>query len=649
MAETRGRAPQDLVETLLAVGVEVETLVTCDVEGLEPPTLADDPEAKQAIEHLPALVLDNDGDGAPITPQDQVLGEGGMGIVSSAHQAHLNREVAIKTVRDQQSGAALMLFKESQVLGGLEHPNIVPVHMLGADAFSQPMLVMKRLEGDAWTEYMPGERSDLSAPADQDPLEWNLRVLMQVCNAVQYAHSRGVVHRDIKPGNVMVGAFGEVYLLDWGLAASLTGERAFGLAETLEIRHVAGTPGYMAPEMAAADGANIDERTDVYLLGGCLHTILTGTPRHRGSSAMDRLLRAYASPPFDYDRDVPTELAGICNRAMAERREDRYQSAQALRDALTDFLHHRSSIALAREAADLVATFCRAVEVADETQESGVHIHALFGECHFGLRQALRQWEHNVEAQEAQQRLLEARIDYELRLGSVEAAELLRVDLPRANPGLDERIAQRRAEAEDEAERLRMLQRMWSLDLGMGGRSRVMLGMGTLWGLVYLVLGLLARHDVFRAEYVTFITISVVHGATLGALDMWVRRNLPRTEVNRRFMQTLWVSAVGPLLVLVFCRYHDLPFTTALGLVVGTYAMVSCIAAIAIDLRMFGTAASFALGFVVIAVVPEWCYWATGAAAFCGLWVASRYWRPTEDPPRPVSLSGSDTSTRPGS
>ena len=632
MSVTQDRDRQDLVETLLAVGVQVETLVTHNSDGLEPPTLADDPEAKQAIEHLPSLVEDRDQNAAPITRQDQILGEGGMGIVTSARQAHLNREVAVKTVREHQSGAALMLFRESQVLGGLQHPNVVPVHMLGADADSQPMLVMKRLEGDPWTNYMPGERRDLSAPADQDPLEWNLRVLMQVCNAVQYAHSRGVVHRDIKPGNVMVGEFGEVYLLDWGLAASLTGERTFGLTETAEIRHVAGTPGYMAPEMAAADGASIDERTDVYLLGGCLHTILTGTPRHRGSSAMDRLFKAYASPPFEYGLDVPTELADICNQAMSELREDRHASASDFRDALTDFLHHRSSITLAREAATLVDSFCRTVEDADETHDTAVRVHALFGECHFGLRQALKAWDHNDGARADLQRLLETRIDYELRHGSVGAAEMVRSELPTANPGFDDRIAKRRAEEEAEAERLRMLQRMWNLNLGMGGRSRVMLGLGVVWGLVYLVLGFLARYEVFRAEYATFITISVIHGATMGALDVWIRRNLPRTEVNRRFMQTLWVSALGPLLVLLFCLHHGLPFATALGLVLGTYSLVSCIAAISIDLRMLGTAAAFAAGFLVVAIVPAWCYWAASGAAFIGLWLGSRYWRPTDDP-----------------
>lgn len=633
MSMTRDRDHHDLVETLLAVGVPVENLVTRDTDGLEPPTLADDPEAKQAIEHLPSLVGETDVDIAPIALQDQILGEGGMGIVSSARQAHLNRDVAIKTVRDQQPVAALMLFRESQVLGGLQHPNIVPVHMLGADGDGQPMLVMKRLEGDAWTNYMPGKRRGLSAPADQDPLEWNLRVLMQVCNAVQYAHSRGVVHRDVKPGNVMVGEFGEVYLLDWGLAASTTGAHAFGLMETADIHHVAGTPGYMAPEMAAADGSSIDERTDVYLLGGCLHTILTGEPRHQGSSAMDRLFRAYASPPFDFAQDVPAELAAICNRAMSESGEVRFASANAFRDALQSFLHHRSSITLAREASSRVDSFCQAVEAADETTETAVAIHALFGECHFGLDQALRQWEHNEDAREDLQRLLEARIDYELRHGTVGAAEMLLGELPRANPGFDDRIARRRTEEGAEAERLRMLQRMWNLNLGMGGRSRVMLGLGVVWGLVYLALGLLARFDVFRAEYTTFITISVVHGATMGALDVWVRRNLPRTEVNRRFMQTLWMSALGPLLVLIFCLHHGLAFTTALGLVLGTYSLVSCIAAIAIDLRMFGTAAAFAAGFLVVAVVPQWCYWAASGSAFVGLWLGSRYWRVTGDLP----------------
>ena len=626
MTEQVKRDRQDLVETLMAVGVQVETLATQDLDGLSAPTLSDDPQAQEAIGRLPSLV----GDGALIDP-GAVLGEGGMGVVSSARQAHLNREVAIKAVRDQRPFAAQMLYREAQVLGGLQHPNIVPVHMLGADADGQPLLVMKRLEGDAWSDYMPrGERS-LTAPGERDPLDWHLGVLMAVCNAVHYAHSRGVVHRDIKPGNVMVGEFGEVYLLDWGLAASVSRDNAFGLTEASDIRHVAGTPGYLAPEMATADGSSIDERTDVYLLGGCLHTILTGAPRHQGSTAMDRLLLAFSSPAFDYDEDVPAELAAICNRAMCELREDRYPSALSFRQALEGFRRHRSSVVLTREAADRVEAFRAAVESADGSQETAIRIHGLFGECHFGLRQALREWAANDEARRGLQRLLEARIDYELEHGSSTAAEMLISELPDANPVFDARLRERRLEQAAEADRLRALQRMWDLDLGMGGRSKAMLAMGVLWGLVYLALGFLARAEIFRAEYATFMTISVVHGATMGALDVWVRRNLPRTEVNRRFMQVLWISAVGPLIVLIFCRFHDLPFTTALGLVLGTYSLVSCIAAVGIDLRMFGTAAAFAVGFVVVAVKPQWCYWAASCAAFVGLWLGARYWRVVDD------------------
>ncbi len=623
---------QDLIETLMAVGVQVETLATQDIDGLSAPTLSDDPQTQDAIERLPLLV----GDDAVIAPGD-VLGEGGMGVVSSAHQAHLNREVAVKTVRDPRSYAEQMLYREAQVLGGLQHPNVVPVHMLGADADGRPMLVMKRLEGDAWNDYMPRGEQPLTAPAGRDPLDWHLGVLMAVCNAVHYAHSRGVVHRDIKPGNVVVGEFGEVYLLDWGLAASISRDNAFGLTEASDIRHVAGTPGYLAPEMAAADGASIDERTDVYLLGGCLHTILTGSPRHHGSTAMDRLFLAFTSPPFDYGEDVPTELAGICNRAMNERREDRFPSALAFRQALDGFLKHRSSVSLAREAAARVDIFCEAVAAADGEQETAIGIHGLFGECHFGLQQALREWAANAGARADLQRLLEARIDYELEHGSVSAAEVLISELPDANPVIDARLRQRKVELAEEADRLRKLHRQWNLELGKADRSRVLLGLGTLWGAVYLVLGLLARAEIFRAEYAVFITISVVHGCVVGLLDWWIRRSLPRTHANRRFMYTLWATVFGPLLTLIYCLYHGLPFSTALGLVLGVYGLCSCAAAIAIDLRMLGTASAFVVSFMVVAAVPEWCYFAASGAAFFGLWIGARYWKVTEVEPPEIS------------
>ena len=154
------------------------------------------------------------------------IGEGGMGLVHLAEQRMLRREVAIKTVKPEHVAPLTVrkLLQEGWITGRLEHPNIVPVHDLEIDDEGRPLLVLKKVEGAAWAELLAdpalvkqrlvSERVR-SRPTDEDVLEWHVGVLSQVCRALSYAHSRGIVHRDLKPDNVMIGAFGEVYVLDW--------------------------------------------------------------------------------------------------------------------------------------------------------------------------------------------------------------------------------------------------------------------------------------------------------------------------------------------------------------------------------------------------------------------------------------------------
>src|SRR5262249_53205231 len=156
-----------------------------------------------------------------------------------------------------------------------------------------------------------------------------------------FAHSRGVIHRDIKPENIMVGGFGEVYLLDWGIAATV----GDGHSHTL-----VGTPAYLAPEMVL--GEPLTAQTDVYLLGATLHEILTGRTRHAGSTVMEVLHLAAQSTPFQYDASIPDELARLCNRATARAPKDRPASAAELREALVDYLRHATARALGEAAVE---------------------------------------------------------------------------------------------------------------------------------------------------------------------------------------------------------------------------------------------------------------------------------------------------------
>ena len=322
-----------------------------------------------------------------------VLGEGGMGRVLLARQHSLDREVAIKTLHEDAHPAhRRALLDEGAVTGFLEHPSIVPVHALGVDSTQRPVLVMKRVEGVSWLDLIrdPAHAGWASWGSDATRrLDDHLEILRQVCNAAHFAHTHGIVHRDIKPQNVLIGRFGDVYLGDWGLAYRVGADLDPG---------VCGTPAYMAPEMAT--GGVIDSRTDVYLLGATLHEVLTGQGKHAGANAREALASIAKSEPFPYGAGVPLALAAIANRATAADPSRRYPSAAALRDALAEYRRHRSSVVLAESALDRLA---RLTELARRTEshteeDAQREIEQLVAETRFGLSQAIAQWSANAAA-----------------------------------------------------------------------------------------------------------------------------------------------------------------------------------------------------------------------------------------------------------
>lgn len=322
-----------------------------------------------------------------------LLGEGGMGRVLLARQHSLDREVAVKTIRQGASEhERASLLAEGAVIGFLEHPSIIPVHALGLDPAGRPVLVMKRIDGVEWSDLLDDPAharwpSSMIAGPGGDRLENHIEILMQVCNALQFAHERGIVHRDVKPQNVLIGQYGDVYLADWGIAHRLT-ERVPGMA---------GTPAFMAPEMALGEG--IDVRTDVYLAGATLHRVVTGGPRHGGSGVRETLENAAVSAPFDYGPSVPADLAALANEATARNPEDRPQTVLAFRARLAGHLRHRASLALARSAGERLAVLRALVERESPYDEDrGGEIDVLIAETRFGLREALAQWADNPSA-----------------------------------------------------------------------------------------------------------------------------------------------------------------------------------------------------------------------------------------------------------
>jgi serine/threonine-protein kinase len=397
------------------------------------------------------------------------LGEGGMSTVYLAYQRTLDREVAIKTVRPtkdyRRREAALV--DEAQLTGFLEHPNIVPVHALGRDAEGRPVLVMKRVEGAAWRELIDDPAHPAWSAASvgaQDRLATHLQILMQVANALEFAHSRGVVHRDVKPENVMIGAFGEVYLVDWGVALHLDSpQSSFGLA---------GTPRYLAPEMVPGGSQVVDARTDVYLLGATLHVVLTGRFRHEGDDLVSVLEKAIDSKPFDYGADVPVELAALCNAATCADRSQRPASAAAFREALASYLNHRSSIAAARAAQASYDELSRRLEANPDL--TSVDVAQRLAECRFGFLEALRGWSGNEAARLGLRACQGRMVEREIAQRNAPAARVLLAELEAPEATLVARVEALEEELRAAREReQRSALKAWAMDASVLWVSRV--------------------------------------------------------------------------------------------------------------------------------------------------------------------------------
>jgi hypothetical protein len=470
-----------------------------------------------------------------------LLGQGGMGRVELARQHSLGRDVAVKTVRpDRVTDAAVTsLLKEARFTGSLEHPNIIPVHALGRDDAGLPLLVMKRVQGVAWHDLLRNPNHPYWRSVRGDPLVRHLEILMQVCNAVHFAHTRGVVHRDLKPENVMVGEFGEVYVLDWGLAVDLRAE------DRVRSGELAGTPAYMAPEMLYGE-TQVTPRTDVFLLGAILHEVLTGRPRHEGATLREVFHSVAGVRPYPYGPSVPQELAALANRATSADPDERLPDAMAFREAIVDVLAHRGSIELAEEASQRLDTL-RALLAGPADEERRQEIHKLATECLFGLRQALRIWGGNQRAQAGLESCLVALIEYELDRQNLGAAEALLNELSVPMPALLARLEalreRRRAEERASAELARLAHEH---DPGVSARQRVMaLGLVALAGIGIATYVTLGRHAPDRAttpaELVTFGGIILAVTLVAGILG---RRALLATRLNRH-VTVLFLTAIG--------------------------------------------------------------------------------------------------------
>jgi eukaryotic-like serine/threonine-protein kinase len=294
------------------------------------------------------------------------LGSGGMGVVVVATDQDLNRPVAMKIMWDARDAVAARRFAfEAEVTAQLDHPNIVPVHERGMDGRGRPYYTMRMVRGSSLAEILDLQSLGNASAAAEFPLNRLVRVLVEVTNAIAYAHDRGVIHRDLKPHNIMVGRYGEVQVMDWGLARMLDrpepdepgrvggdGQRASGVAVAVGSRQITrhgsvrGTPAYMPPEQARGETWRLDRPSDVYAIGAILYEILTLTPPFQGTTAQD-VLEAVAAGDLEPaerrapHRAVPRALAAVVEKAMSWHPADRYATAADLRRDLEAWLDNR--------------------------------------------------------------------------------------------------------------------------------------------------------------------------------------------------------------------------------------------------------------------------------------------------------------------
>lgn len=303
-----------------------------------------------------------------------VLGEGGMGVIYDARQTSIDRSVAVKMLKPQiaeNDQQKRKFVAEAVVTGELDHPNIVPIYELGTNSDGMLFYSMKRVEGTPWSDVI-----DRYSQAE------NLEVLMKVADAVSFANARGVIHRDLKPANVMLGNFGEVLLMDWGMALPTSDFRKnhnLGPSQAM-----GGTPAYMAPEMALGPLESIGPPSDVYLLGAILFRIVTGKPPHAGASAKECLFSAARNRIRE--TEVRGELLEIALKAMSTRPEDRYASAREFQKTIRDYQSHSESIVLTSRADDDLAT-------ARQQDDYKWYARSIFG-----YQEALSLWNQNSKA-----------------------------------------------------------------------------------------------------------------------------------------------------------------------------------------------------------------------------------------------------------
>lgn len=504
-----------LRETLAAMQIDLMQTASATVgQRTLDPRLSDAPAPP-----LPTARIELGGD---FEPREE-LGRGAMGIVELATQRALSRDVAIKRLLQSSPELVDSLLHEAVIAGQLEHPNIVPIHAVVTDGVG-PAVVMKRISGVEWAELLTTES-----------LDRHLQIFVQVCSAVAFAHSRGIVHRDIKPANVMIGEFDEVYLVDWGLARRLD-------ANGIYTGRIAGTPAYIAPEMVTGESL---AQSDIFLLGATLHELLTGKPRHLGTTLVEVLSNAQAAEPFDYDQNIDPELAEICNRACARDPNTRFADVSKLRDAIRLHLENRTAAALLHAAKE------RAEALEASLSEDYPTTQRLFNEARFAFDQAAKARPDHEDTRDSRDACLELMARHELSYEHPEIALSLVESMSTPHAGLKQAAEVALERMRQERARLEALERDRDPEVGVEERRQATFALAAaVMALVGAFVGLRVMFPMYASDSMRLLLIgAIVFVVGTAVMRQWQKRS-ELNLINRRISQIV----IGTISLSLFNR-----------------------------------------------------------------------------------------------
>lgn len=537
---------------------------------------------------------------SPLLARGRLLGEGGMGRVITGLQASTGREVAVKEVKAGLASKSITrrLLQEAWITGLLEHPNIVPIYTIEANEDGLPMILMKRISGRTWLEYIQQPDMIPNATTPNDQLKWHLHILSEVGLAMQYAHDKGIIHRDLKPENVMIGEYGEVYVLDWGIAVAIDDRYESWIPRAEDLKGIAGTPAYMAPEMLRGETPTI--QSDIYLLGAILWEIIEGTAPHR-NTPLPELKKAIHTFEPKPSVSCPSFIQDILNKTLHANPAERLASTPEF----VRLIANAQQLLEIQKIIDSVQLELDNLNTALlDSEASRKVLYAHFIGARFGINQ-IPQHALQTQLQIDYQQSVLGICQWELNANRPNSAELLLSDLKDPPAEMVAEIQQRKSDLQAEKERLRRMDIDQSDVIGIRTRAFVIL-LSVLGWLSFPLWSLLSG---VHYDYGHLFIQTVLVQIWMLGIGIWARDSLSATEVNRR---TFSILLGEPLFHTVsdLCAYSagwDAQDAWILRFLVWNTMLLSY--AMLIEFKMLPVALVYSILSITVFLYPEWVSW----------------------------------------